>query len=126
MQLIPLLQELAGGANALDIRLKELSRQSRLTREMVQQSAEGWERENLIIDDCRDCRNDHVCRDEEQPSSGKQAYGSSSVRADLFPLKPFVQEKGVHGRGEKADTKRRPALPELVREELLHRFVTGE
>ena len=48
LDLIPLLQELAGGSKALESRLDELSRQSLLAREMVEQEALRWERQQSI------------------------------------------------------------------------------
>ncbi|CAM9432732.1 unnamed protein product, partial [Laminaria digitata] len=48
LDLIPLLQELAGGSRALESRLSEMSRQSLLAREMVEQEALRWERQQSI------------------------------------------------------------------------------
>lgn len=44
------------------------------------------------------------------------------LRPDEFPLAAFVKAGGEDGRGGVRD----PPPPELVREELMHRFVTGK
>lgn len=97
LHLVPLLQDLAGGARALDARLDEFSRQSFLAREMVEQAALRWEQQHWV---------------------------GRLVRPEEFPLLHFLRT-GVQGSGDAGEVQQAP-LPELVREELLHRFVTGE
>lgn len=94
---MPLLQDLAGGARALDARLDEFSRQSFLAREMVEQAALRWEQQHWV---------------------------GRLVRPEEFPLLHFLRT-GVQGGGDGGGVQQAP-LPQLVREELLHRFVTGE
>lgn len=104
LQLVPLLQDLAGGAKALENRLDELSRQSLLARKMVEQEALRWEKKHLVG------RCDGI-------------YASPQIRREEFPLLPFLKE----GAGSVGDADgQTPPVAELVREELLHRFVTGK
>lgn len=113
LQLVPLLQELAGGAGALDTRFAELSRQSKLAREMVQSVAESWETQHYTSTECDRSEQSGLRMEAGAPRTGR--------RLDLFPLVPFLRVKldeDGHGAKERL-------LPELVREELLHRFITG-
>lgn len=141
LDLIPLLQELAGGSRALEARLNELSRQSLLAREMVEQEAVRWER-------CQSINRRDVDAEEEEGESeevgqpegagpsaelghadGAEASSAAApprVRREEFPLSAFL--KGHLGSGGKVEGRNLGGadLPELVREELMHRFVTGE
>lgn len=115
LQLMPLLQDLTGGASALDTRLDELSRQSRLAREMVQSEAEHWEDQHYVSAD------PDLDNREQSELRWRENGLSAGRRLDLFPVLPFLRGD-KEGAGERG--RERP-LPEFVREELLHRFVTG-
>lgn len=139
LQLIPLLRELAGGAKALDTRVEELSRQSHFARQMVEREALRWEREHLS--GCRFDDEAEGCSDEtDQVGGADQSAGSrgtvdrsegvgdveppSGIRREEFPLQAFLR-KGPGGEGSEQGWAGSD-LPELVREELLHRFIVGE
>ncbi|CAM9395243.1 unnamed protein product [Choristocarpus tenellus] len=99
LQLLPILNELAGGAAALQVRLNEVSRQSSLARDMLDAQARRWENKYL----------------------GGRSDGT--LRKDEFPLLPFLRASVV-GKGEDGG-EAEEILPELVREELMHRFVSA-
>lgn len=125
LQLIPLLQELAGGARALDTRLEELSRQSLFAREMLEREALRWERQHLNAVGSSGAessgQSDHV----EEEESKVPPLGCVR-RRDEFPLSAFLKTEDG-STGEDSEQRRAGAdLPELVREELLHRFVMGK
>ena len=142
LDLIPLLRELAGGSRALETRLNELSRQSLLAREMVEQEAVRWERcQSINRRDVDDEEEEEEGESEEvgQPEGagpsaelvhdgGAEASAVSPprVRREEFPLSAFL--KGRPGSGGEVEGRNLGGadLPELVREELMHRFVTGE
>lgn len=117
LQLMPLLQDLAGCVGALDTRLDELSRQSKLAREMVQSQAEYWEHQHCVS------ANPGLDNGEQSESRRQESGFPAERRLDLFPLLPFLRVRG--NKGDAGDGCRERPLPELVREELLHRFVTG-
>lgn len=129
LQLIPLLQELAGGARALDTRLEELSRQSLFAREMLEREALRWERQHL--DGCRRVEGSSDASLSDQTDKAEEEAKVSPPqgqvrRRDEFPLSAFLKTGGGSG-GEAGDQRLAGSdLPELVREELLHRFVMGE
>eukprot|EP00903_Cladosiphon_okamuranus_P015538 g14344.t1 len=128
LQLIPLLQELAGGARALDTRLEELSRQSLLARQMLEREALRWEQQHLNgcqrADGASDA--DSICRPDPVEACGEDPKAPPRglvVRRDEFPLSAFLKTGGGL-KGEIFGQRRTGAdLPELVREELLHRFI---
>lgn len=129
LQLMPLLRDLAGGARALDTRLDELSRQSRLAREMVQLEAEHWENQHYtctgsVSASALDAGGKKGQSDfqKRESSGGAAAPAPARRRVDLFPLLPFSRVRG-NDPGDREGSER--PLPEFVREELLHRFVTG-
>ena len=153
LQLIPLLQELAGGARALDTRLEELSRQSLFAREMLEREALRWERQHLHAQDwgsgaenmdqsrAAGSSDDGVTgqadaidvSDETESGSGVKVKVPSAglgVSREEFPLPAFLKANPRAGSGGEGlhDEQRRTGsnLPEMVREELLHRFVIGE
>ncbi|CAM9365782.1 unnamed protein product [Ectocarpus sp. 4 AP-2014] len=137
LQLIPLLRELAGGAKALDTRVEELSRQSHFARQMVEREALHWEREHLS--GCRFDDEAGGCSDEtDQVGGADQSAGTggtvdrsegvgdvapSGIRREEFPLQAFLR-KGPRGEGSEQGWVECD-LPELVREELLHRFIVA-
>ncbi|CAM9793055.1 unnamed protein product, partial [Ectocarpus fasciculatus] len=135
LQLIPLLRELAGGAKALDTRVEELSRQSHFARQMLEREARRWEREHLS--GCRFDDEAGSCSDKTgQVEGADQSAGTrgrvdrsegdgdvapSGIRREEFPLRAFLR-KGPGGEGSEQG-RAGSDLPELVREELLHRFI---
>lgn len=61
--------------------------------------------------------------------TGEGASAPQGPRRDEFPLLPFLNTGcgfGSKGDGSSRHEQTGPDLPELVREELLHRFVVGE
>lgn len=138
LQLVPLLQELAGGARALDTRLDELSRQSLFAREMLEREALRWERQHLGdryvgtesssgagLADQRERSGpfEGTGQPEEAREGGK--VSPQGLRRDEFPLGEFLKT-GTGLGGEGHEQRKDSDLPELVREELLHRFVMGK
>lgn len=138
LQLVPLLQELAGGARALDTRLDELSRQSLFAREMVEREALRWERQHLggrhggagsssgagITYQFEALGRSEGTGQPKETGKGAKAP-PLGARRDEFPLSAFLKA-GTSG-GEGHEQRRTDSdLPELVREELLHRFVMGK
>lgn len=137
---MPLLQDLAGGTRALETRLDELSRQSLFAKEMLEREAVRWEWQHLgfpRLGDEPSTRNTDQSRESEETAvsldevegTGEGTQAPLGVRREEFPLLPFLKT----GRGSGSATEetsgqgRRGAdLPELVREELLHRFIIGE
>lgn len=129
LQLIPLLQELAGGARALDTRFEELSRQSLFVREMLEREALAWERQHL--EGCQRAAGSSDAAPSGQPDKAEEESTAPplglALRRDEFPLSAFLSKTGDGSGGEGGEQRRTGAdLPELVREELLHRFVMGE
>ena len=64
----------------------------------------------------------------ELGKSGAETAMASLVRREEFPLSAFLK-RGAGSEGEGGRGGRWPGgedLPELVREELVHRFITGE
>lgn len=137
--MIPLLRELAGGAKALDTRVEELARQSHFARQMLDREALHWEREHLS--GCRFDDEAGSCSDNtDQVEGADQSAGTrgtvdrsegdvgdvapARVRREEFPLQAFLR-KGPGGEGGE-EGRAGSDLPELVREELLHRFIVGE
>lgn len=140
LQLVPLLQELAGGARALDTRLDELSRQSLFAREMLEREALRWEQQHLdgrdggagstsgagIAGQCEALGPSAETGLPEERGKGAKA-SPDGVRRDEFPLSAFLKKAGTGSGGEDREQRWRDSdLPELVREELLHRFVMGK
>ncbi|CAN0250284.1 unnamed protein product [Scytosiphon promiscuus] len=137
LQLVPLLQELAGGSKALEIRLEELSRQSLFAKEMLEREAVRWERQNLGLHRRGDTRstasaNRSMESDRTVVHQGRGEGAGEGMRAPLgvrpeeFPLLPFLKTgRGSGSAGEEASGQGGTGadLPDLVREELLHRFV---
>lgn len=130
LQLIPLLQELAGGSSALDARLNEVSRQSLLARDMVEEAALRWEREHLIGHGKSADRLEGV--DQFDQPDGPEGTGrceerrrERQFRRDEFPLLPFLKQAG-EAAAQRAQAPDEESVPELLREALMHRFVTGQ
>lgn len=129
---MPLLQELAGGTRALETRLEELSRQSLFAREMLEREAVRWEQQHLGFprhDDAQSALNTDQSKEWKGTAvfpglvdgTAEGAQIPLSVRREEFPLLPFLKTGGASGQGGTGGD-----LPELVREELLHRFLLGE
>ncbi|CAM9157533.1 unnamed protein product, partial [Hapterophycus canaliculatus] len=137
LQLVPLLQDLAGGPRALETRLEELSRQSLFAKEMLEREAVRWEQQYLgfrrhsgtkrtpSTNRSKESEGTAVCLD-QVGGSGAGAQSPLGVRLEEFPLLPFLKTgRGPGSAGEEANGREGTGadLPELVREELLHRFV---
>lgn len=87
---------------------------------MLERAADDWEREQLAgFQGDVEGLGGRV----DGEASGAEPTKGRGARGDLFPLAPFLQEDGD---GPEGGERRRRALPELLREELLHRFVAGE
>lgn len=97
---------------------------------MLEREALAWERQHLDVDGCQRAlgsseaaasgQSETVEKESKAPPLGLPA------RRDEFPLSAFLKTGDGSG-GEGGERRRTGAcLPELVREELLHRFVMGE